>query len=373
MQVQLGYKMAAQAHVSHADEARFSSIQMQDGKASSGATKPKVSIIIKTLNEERHVARAIESALESLRNFNGEVIVADSLSTDRTVEIAMQYNVIVAQLCQPSERCCGIGPQLGFQHSQGDFVYILDGDMELEPGFVEETVIFLEENRDVVGVAGLVEELGGGNYEFESRKTDHDIVATSGVQPWLDMGGLYRREAVDRIGYLSNRNLHACEEQELGLRLVRGGGRLVRLPVPGVRHHGHTVSSWELMKRRLRSRYSDGPGELVRSAIGTDYLASALNAHVKLVVMAIVLSGMFLGLAALPWTGWPLFLFGSAFIVLSLLMLVKKKSAGLMTLGMTNWVMRSLGFVRGLLRKQKDPKEPIASRVFASPVSGCHQ
>ena len=364
--------MATQTDDSSADQAGLASIHPRVDEASPAPNKPKVSIIIKTLNEERHVARAIESALAALSNLDGEVIVADSLSTDRTVEIAMHYKVIVAQLCQPSERCCGIGPQLGFQHAHGDFIYILDGDMELDPGFIDEAVLFLQENTDVAGVAGLVEELGGGNYEFESRKTDHEIVATSGVQPWLDMGGLYRREAVDRTGYLSNRNLHACEEQELGMRLVRGGGRLLRLPIPGVRHYGHTVSSWELMKRRLRSRYSDGPGELVRSALGTDYLASALQVHIKLLVMAVILSGMFVGLAVLPWTAWPLLLFGSAFIVLSLLMLMKKRSPTLTMLGMTNWVMRSLGFARGLLRKQKDPKQPIASRLLVAPVPSAH-
>ena len=44
--------------------------------------RPIVSIIIKALNEERHVASAIESALAALDGMEGEIILADSASTD---------------------------------------------------------------------------------------------------------------------------------------------------------------------------------------------------------------------------------------------------------------------------------------------------
>ena len=44
-----------------------------------------VSVIIKALNEEKHIARAIESALRAVSTVGGEVILADSASTDRTV------------------------------------------------------------------------------------------------------------------------------------------------------------------------------------------------------------------------------------------------------------------------------------------------
>lgn len=54
-----------------------------------------VSIIIKALNEESRIGSAIESALAALAGSQGEVIVADSGSSDRTVEIARRYPVLV--------------------------------------------------------------------------------------------------------------------------------------------------------------------------------------------------------------------------------------------------------------------------------------
>src|SRR6476659_2248742 len=74
-----------------------------------------VSIIIKALNEERHIEAAVRSALAAIGALDGEVILADSGSSDRTIEIARQYPIAIVQLAHPAERRCGIGPQLGYQ------------------------------------------------------------------------------------------------------------------------------------------------------------------------------------------------------------------------------------------------------------------
>ena len=60
--------------------------------------RPTVSVIIKAFNEEQHIAGAIESALAALAGIDGEVILADGASTDRTVEIAKKYPVKIVRL-----------------------------------------------------------------------------------------------------------------------------------------------------------------------------------------------------------------------------------------------------------------------------------
>jgi hypothetical protein len=73
---------------------------------------------------KNHINAALNSALTALESVGGEVILADSGSTDRTVEIARGYPVEVLQLKHPAERRCGIGPQLGYQRAMGEFVYM---------------------------------------------------------------------------------------------------------------------------------------------------------------------------------------------------------------------------------------------------------
>ncbi|MCF7983891.1 MAG: glycosyltransferase [Thiohalocapsa sp.] len=326
-----------------------------------------VSIIIKTLNEEANIARAVESALDALHAVRGEVIVADSVSSDRTVEIASQYPITVVQLAHAHERCCGAGPQLGFQHARGEFLYILDGDMEMDTDFLARAVAYMREHADVAGVAGIVEELGGGNYEFEARKSQGATWSRPGEQRWLDMGGLYRRAAVEAVGYFSNRNLHACEEQDLGMRLGQHGARLVRLPIRSVKHYGRCEDSWTLMRKRLKSGYSDGPGELVRAAIGQPMLLPALRSHRELVAMAGLWAAFLVSLLLLPLSALPAAAAAALLAALFAVMLIKKRSLAQAATGMINWQFRTAGFVRGLLRPQMKPTIALDSKVVARP------
>ena len=120
-----------------------------------------VSIIIKALNEERHIAAAIESALAAIKGIRGEVILADSASTDRTIEIARRYPIKIVQMTRIEDRCCGAGAQLGFQYSKGRYIWLVDGDMQMQPGFLASAIQFLESHPDIAGVGGMA------NYENE--------------------------------------------------------------------------------------------------------------------------------------------------------------------------------------------------------------
>ena len=52
----------------------------------------KLSAIIPTFNEEKNIEAAIQSVL-----FVDEIIIIDSYSTDKTIDIAKKYNVRIIQ------------------------------------------------------------------------------------------------------------------------------------------------------------------------------------------------------------------------------------------------------------------------------------
>lgn len=238
----------------------------------------RISVIIKAFNEERNIARAIESSLKSLDEAGGgEVIVADSLSSDSTVEIAQRYPVRIVQLKNAADRCCGIGAELGFRIAQGQYLYILDADMEFESGFLADAVRALDEKPEVAGVAGLIKEMHVENAEFRGRAANHACHLQAGDVDRLNGGGLFRRSAIESFGYLTNRNLHAFEEFELAVRLRSVGWRLVRLNRVAVRHYGHTEESFRLLARRWRQRYAWGAGELLREVWHTPSLKLVLR------------------------------------------------------------------------------------------------
>ena len=163
-------------------------------------------IIIKAYNEQDNIARAIESALAAAQPYGGEVILADSASTDRTLEIAARYPITVVRLGHPERRCCGLGPQLGFQHSSGDYVYILDGDMQLDASFIPKAIACMEREADVAGVGGEVRETRAPNTEFRGRinRLNRLVVDKKVAIDRLNGGALYRRAALVEAGYMSD-------------------------------------------------------------------------------------------------------------------------------------------------------------------------
>lgn len=324
---------------------------------------PVISIVIKALDEERRIGACIESALVALSVVPGEVILADSGSSDRTVEIASRYPVRIVQLSDRSLGRCGIGPQLGYQFARGRFVYVLDADMEMDRGFLPRALEALEQDETLAGVAGLVEEASAENLQFRGRKA-RAAEGTPGETCWLDMGGLYRVDAIRTVGYLSNRNLHACEEQELGLRLGARGWRMVRLPVRSVVHHGHTVPTLTLEFRRLRSGYLYGPGEILRAGLGKAWLARAARSQAHLLATTLLWALLIAGIAALPLTSAVLLAWALAACMLLLQRIARYRSVRDALTVMLLWHLEAAALVAGLFRRQVDPMTPIEAIVI---------
>lgn len=86
----------------------------------------RLSIVIITYNEERNLARC----LDSVKDIADEILVVDSNSTDNTVAIATRYNARVIQ-----NTFIGYGEQKNFatQQATNNWVLSLDADETLTP------------------------------------------------------------------------------------------------------------------------------------------------------------------------------------------------------------------------------------------------
>jgi glycosyltransferase involved in cell wall biosynthesis len=327
----------------------------------------KVSIIIKALNEQSNIERALRSALAAAEAVDGEVILADSYSTDQTIDIAKQFAVKIVQLNDPCERSCGIGAQLGYQYAQGEFIYILDADMEININFLQQAIVLMTEQDNLAGVGGQVEEMHLDNLEFQARVQRAPEDMRAGEVDHLAMGGLYRRSAIDQVGYLTNRNLHSYEEFELGIRLRATGWRLIRLPVISVKHYGHTMPAYRLLKKRWSSRYAQGVGELIRASLGKAHMSLLLKELTELKLYA----GVFIWWIALlstlamvhPWTT-AIFLFITLLGLPFAAMIVKKRDISLGIYAVIAWQYFTAGLLLGLLRKQAAPSAHISSTAL---------
>lgn len=325
-----------------------------------------VSIIIKTLNEEKRIAATIESALAAAIPLGGEVVIADSGSSDATIEIAARYPVVIAQIVPPARASCGIGPQLGFQHASHDLVCLLDGDMLLDPDFLPDAIGFLDKNPTIGGVTGHVEEMQVANLEYARRVQRNAPENRIGSIDRMNGGGLYRRGAIASAGYLSDRNLHGYEEFDLGIRLRDAGWGLHRLDRRFVQHFGHSENSYRLLVRRWKNKYLHGIGELLRASLGKRYLPQVVRELPELKLWGVIYLWWALCLGLLlfmPAKLTALGLVAASFLAAVALMSWRKGGLGMGLYTVVAWFFHAAAVPAGFIRSRRDPAAPIESRV----------
>jgi glycosyltransferase involved in cell wall biosynthesis len=103
----------------------------------------KITAIIPTLNEEIHIAAAIESV-----SFADEIIVIDSFSADKTLEIAEKCNVKIIK-----RRFDDFSSQKNFaiQQAKYPWIYILDADERVTPEVKQEILEAVKNPKEYVG------------------------------------------------------------------------------------------------------------------------------------------------------------------------------------------------------------------------------
>jgi (heptosyl)LPS beta-1,4-glucosyltransferase len=90
----------------------------------------RLSVVLTTLNEERNIDRCLGSV-----RWADEIVVVDSFSTDRTVELARNYTERIYQHEYP-----GSSRQVerGIQYATGKWILVIDADEEVTPPLAEE-------------------------------------------------------------------------------------------------------------------------------------------------------------------------------------------------------------------------------------------
>ncbi len=181
---------------------------------------PFVSIVIPTLNEEKVLERTL-LALEK-QDYKGrfEIIVADSMSKDKTVGIARKY---ADKVLKVKKRSVGAGRNAGTEAARGELVFFLDADTTLLPNGLSALVGGFR--KGVVGVSCpfLPDNPTWSNtisyliYNFNvkmSIKLNSPMVAGSCCG--------YRKDSIEKVGGFSETS-HLFEDFDLSRRISKLG------------------------------------------------------------------------------------------------------------------------------------------------------
>src|SRR5512144_329288 len=99
----------------------------------------RLSVVTIALNEEQNIVECLESV-----RWADELIVVDSGSSDRTVELAHAFP---ARVMQMPWRGYGATKNDALQHATGDWILWLDADERVTPELAAEIRATVEENE----------------------------------------------------------------------------------------------------------------------------------------------------------------------------------------------------------------------------------
>lgn len=94
-----------------------------------GRDNLSISFVFITYNEEKNIGRA----LESIKTVADEIIILDSGSADKTLEIALKYD---AKIYHNKFIDFASQKNLAVSYAARDYIFVLDADEELTPGLI---------------------------------------------------------------------------------------------------------------------------------------------------------------------------------------------------------------------------------------------
>jgi cellulose synthase/poly-beta-1,6-N-acetylglucosamine synthase-like glycosyltransferase len=210
--------------------------------SSTGSTGalPAVTLVVAMRNEERHIARCVESLLaQDYPADKLEVLFMDGQSTDRTRALVGERiagRAGFAVVDNPG-RIQSIAWNLGIERARGELVGIVSGHSELAPDYVSRVVETLARTgADLVGGPARAESetvvgdaialamstpfgVGGAEFRYATQEREVDTVFM----------GVCRRALYEAIGGF-DAEMVRNQDDELSYRLLEHGGRIVCNP-----------------------------------------------------------------------------------------------------------------------------------------------
>jgi glycosyltransferase involved in cell wall biosynthesis len=117
-----------------------------------------LSVVIPCRNEARHIGAMLDSLARQTWDGSWEVVVADNGSTDETTEIVRRYTTRLPELRvvdASARRGAGYARNVGVEGSAGTKILFLDGDDEVNEGYVGSMADALETNELVAASLDL--------------------------------------------------------------------------------------------------------------------------------------------------------------------------------------------------------------------------
>lgn len=273
----------------------------RDYRTSTDGPLVDVAVIAIGRNEGERLRRCLQSVIGSVST----VIYVDSGSTDGSVDMARAAGARVVELdlnipfTAARARNAGFAALAGSQE-QIVFVQFVDGDCEMERGWLATARNFLASTTEVAGVFGRRRERFP-DASIYNRLCDEEWNVPAGEVRACGGDVMLRAAAFRKVGGFRE-SLIAGEEPELCVRLRQCGWKIMCLPHPMTIHDAAMTRFAQWWRRMLRGGHAFAEGVHLHGAPPErHWVGEARRAWVwgAVIPAAIVLSGLVFGPAGL--------------------------------------------------------------------------
>lgn len=254
----------------------------------------------------------LRRCLASLQACGGRIVYVDSGSADGSLDVAAAAGAEIVVLDPEAPFTAARARNAGFARlSQGKlpaYVQFVDGDCELQPGWLDSARAFLDSHPDVAAVCGRRRERHPEQSVY-NRIIDKEWDTPPGETRACGGDVLMRAEAFRAVGGFDPR-LIAGEEPELCVRLRAAGWRIWRLDAEMTLHDAAITRFGQWWRRARRAGHAYAEGAAMHGAAPERHRVAQTR---RALLWGLVLPAAVLVLApVLPWLAlllalaWPL-------------------------------------------------------------------
>ena len=200
----------------------------------------QISVIIPVYNASELIDRCLDSIFNQTKNDNIEVILVDDGSTDNSVEIIKnRKEQDRIRLFQQTNSGPSKARNKGIAEARGKYLAFLDADDYWLPGFLEETVKFLDNHEDCIAVSTAQRHLTTtGVHEaptdWRSLATEEGAMLTDFYDFWsrhnhICTGSILIRSHIAKATAGMREDLRICEDLEYWA-LIASYGKVGYIP-----------------------------------------------------------------------------------------------------------------------------------------------
>ncbi len=200
--------------------------------------RPLVSVIITTKNSAATLPILLKSITRQSYEYM-EIIVVDNFSTDETADIARQF----------TNKVFNKGPErsaqrnFGAKKSKGNYLLILDSDMELQKNVIKECVRLAE--KDNVGAITIPEKTVGEGFIQNIRKFEREMYERDST---IELARFYPKRIFLEVGGYDE-ELTGPEDYDLFYRIAKKV--TVRRVKSYILHHEEDLTLTKLLQKKF--------------------------------------------------------------------------------------------------------------------------